>query len=432
MAKSLVSTEPYAAQFEALQAALPEGPLDERRLQALARFRELGFPTTRQESWKYTALRSLAGLTPAAATEAPSLDRAPALLADTPAHRLVFVNGLFRTELSDLGDLPQGAFIASLTEALDDETLISEDEDGAFALLNQALFQDGALIALDRGVVLDQPIILTFVSIDEAEGRSSHPRLAIRLGENSQATVIEHHLGYGEALGLSNLVSSVDLAAGAKLDHVVLQTEQAQVQHIATRRVTVGRDATYDSFGVTLGAGLSRNEIEVSLEGTGASCALDGTYLLAGTQHGDLTSTIHHRAEHTTSRETVKGALAGKARGVFQGKIVVEPGAQKTDGRMMNKTLLLSDKAEIDSKPELEIFADDVQCAHGATAGELDADALFYLRARGIPEEQARALLVEAFLADVIELCPVEALREELRGRAGRWLAEASQEEAAA
>ncbi len=432
MAKSLVSTEPYAAQFEALQAALPEGPLAERRLQALARFRELGFPTTRHESWKYTALRSLAGLTPAAATKSPSLDRAPALLADTPAHRLVFVNGLFRAELSDLGKLPQGAFIAPLTEALDDETLISDEESGAFALLNQALFQDGALIALERGVVLDQPIILTFVSIDEADGRSTHPRLAIRLGENSQATVIEHHMGYGEALGLSNLVSSVDLAAGAKLDHVVLQTEQAQVQHIASRRVTVGRDATYDSFGVTLGAGLSRNEIEVSLEGTGASCALDGTYLLAGTQHGDLTSTIHHRAEHTTSRETVKGALAGKARGVFQGKIVVEPGAQKTDGRMMNKTLLLSDKAEIDSKPELEIFADDVQCAHGATAGELDADALFYLRARGIPEERARALLVEAFLADVIELCPVEALRDELRDRAGRWLAEASQEEAAA
>ena len=432
MAKSLVSTEPYAAQFEALQTALPDDPLADRRLQALARFREIGFPTTRQESWKYTALRSLAGLTPTAATEAPSLDRAPALLADTPAYRLVFVNGLFRAELSDLGALPKGAFVAPLAEVLDDETLISDDESGAFALLNQALFQDGALIALERGTVLDQPVILTFVSIDETDGRSSHPRLVIRLGENSQATVIEHHLGYGEALGLSNLVSSVDLAAGAKLDHVVLQTEETQVQHIASRRVTVGRDATYDSFGVTLGAGLSRNEIEVSLEGTGASCALDGTYLLAGTQHGDLTSTIHHRAEHTTSRETVKGALAGKARGVFQGKIVVEQGAQKTDGRMMNKTLLLSDKAEIDSKPELEIFADDVQGAHGATAGELDADALFYLRARGIPEERARALLVEAFLADVIELCPVEALREELRERAGRWLSTVSQEEEAA
>ena len=432
MAKSLVSTEPYAAQFEALQTALPDGPLADRRLQALARFREIGFPTTRQESWKYTALRSLAGLTPTAATEAPSLDRAPALLADTLAYRLVFVNGLFRAELSDLGALPKGAFVAPLAEVLDDETLISDDENGAFALLNQALFQDGALIALERGTVLDKPVILTFVSIDETDGRSTHPRLAIRLGENSQATVIEHHLGYGEALGLSNLVSSVDLAAGAKLDHVVLQTEETQVQHIASRRVTVGRDATYDSFGVTLGAGLSRNEIEVSLEGTGASCALDGTYLLADTQHGDLTSTIHHRAEHTTSRETVKGALAGKARGVFQGKIVVEPGAQKTDGRMMNKTLLLSDKAEIDSKPELEIFADDVQCAHGATAGELDADALFYLRARGIPEERARALLVEAFLADVIELCPVEALREELRERAGRWLSTVSQEEEAA
>ncbi len=431
MAKSLVSTDPYTAQFEALLAHLPEGAPAERRQAAMARFREIGFPTTRQETWKYTALRQLAKLTPALETLRPSLDRAPALLAESTAHRLVFVNGLFRAELSDLGSLPEGARIANFAEAADHEALFAQDEDSAFALLNTALFQDGALIALDKGVVLEQPVLLTFVSIDESEGRSSHPRIALRLGENSQATVIEHHIGYGEGLGLTNLVSQIDLAAGAQLKHVTVQAEQAGGQHIATRRVTLGRDAHYGSYGAALGAGLSRSEITVGLDGEGSSCALDGTYLLAGEQHGDLTSTIHHRAPHTTSRETVKGALAGKARGVFQGKIIVHPGAQKSDGRMLNKTLLLSDKAEIDSKPELEIYADDVQCAHGATAGELDAEALFYLRARGIPEERARALLVEAFLADVIELCPVVDLQDVLRSTAGDWLAAASGSETA-
>ncbi|WP_114395121.1 Fe-S cluster assembly protein SufD [Oleisolibacter albus] len=413
------------------QAALPGADLPwlaDLRRAGRDRFAALGLPTPRNEAWKFTTLRPLEKLSfapvPADAPAVP-VDAIPAVAADS--HRLVFVDGRFRPDLSRRQGLPAGVTLLSLGEALSTvpaqvEAMLGRTAavDGhALLALNAAYLADGVLLHVAKGVTVDRPIELVFL----AAGGSAdaplawHPRLLLALEDNAEATLVEQHLGRDGAVYLSNVAAEVVAGPGARLHHYKLQEEGRDAFHLATLTTRLGRDATYDSFVLNLGARLARHEARSLLDGTGITCRVSGAYAIAGSQHSDITTLIDHAHPHCTSREVVKGVIGGQGRAVFQGKIIVRPDAQKTDGYQLNRALLLSDTAEIDSKPELEIYADDVKCSHGATAGELDDDQLFYLRARGLPLEQARALLVAAFLDEAVDEVVSEPVREHFRSR---------------
>jgi Fe-S cluster assembly protein SufD len=436
--QEILSTEPYLARFNAAKSGLPGAGLrwlEALREDAAARFRDLGFPTQRHEIWKYTPLKALQGIGFKPASEVArqtSIDHVPSLLpAEAARYRATLVGGVIRPEMSTLEDkLPAGARIEPLAACLErapDELrdllgCIASDTDQPLLALNTALFEDGVVIRLGRNVVLDKPLELTFVGPLAEEATQVHPRVLLVLEEGAQATILEHHLGFGDDPVLHNGVTEIALGPNARLTHVKVQATPTETFHFATTHLRQERDSAYDGFTLNRGGALSRLETRVRLVGEGADCRLNGAYLLRGRQHGDITTVVDHQVPHCTSREVIKGAIDERGRGVFQGLIKVAPDAQKTDGRMLNKTLLLSEKAEIDTKPELEIFADDVQCAHGATAGEIDQSALFYLRSRGLDEASARALLVESFLAETVEELGDESLRPLLLERIRDWL----------
>ncbi len=429
----VVGTEPWLAQFAALKESLPGADLPwlaELREAGCTRFAELGLPTHKVEAWKYTSLRPLARVPFAPAATEPGVSVVPKLLAeDQAAARLVFVNGRFRPELSDLAGLPAGVRAGGLAEALAREPdRIAETLGRTGALdghsmlaLNTALMADGFVLTIDRGAALERPIEITYLAIPDGTSPALHPRNLIVAGPGSRATVVEHHVG-GDGVYLVNGVTEVLVGDGAVLRHYKVQEEGADGYHLYLSRVRIDRDALYDNFVLSIGGRLARNQIEAVIDGAGAECLLNGAYMATGRQHLDHTSLIDHAAPHARSRQVYHGVLDGQARGVFQGQIVVRRQAQKTDGYQLNRALLLSDGAEIDSKPNLEIYADDVKCSHGATAGDLDKDALFYLRARGIPEPEARALLIAAFLNEVIDNEPVEAAQDVFRARVDAWL----------
>ena len=405
--------------YEARKQTLPGAVQD--RDEAAALLRLSGLPRRSLEAWKYTDLRLLTGLTLLAeppvgdtGSSARQLERlglAAAGLAD--ASRLVFVNGRLDPALSRLPDdldVEPGASFGTLAHP-QREPLVA---------LNTMLTEDGARIHVragkDAGRLL---LIMLGAGVPDAEGGgseaaaggavSAHPRFSVLLEEGASLRLLE--IAHGDGLYVSNPVMEVELRERARLTHVLLQDEGRQALHFSTVYAAVGQGAAYDSFSLALGAALARHEVHARLQGRGGEVQVNGAQLLSGTQHADLTSTVAHDAPACTSRQTVKNVLSGSSRAVFQGKIVVARVAQKTDGYQMNQALLLSDTAEIDSKPELEIYADDVKCSHGATAGALDEEQLFYLRSRGIPAPEAHAILVRAFLADGLALIDDDAVR---------------------
>ena len=433
------TTDTFARQFTESEAALPGASLDwlrRYRRENLDRFRELGVPTPRQESWKYTNLRMLEKLDfvfDPRVEQMPAIDKAPSLLPmNEGCHRLVFVNGRFHPALSTLEALPEGAFLETFATALERHpeliqsqlARIDANANSAFSALNGALATDGVILHLKPGVSLAEPIEIVQLSGMRA-GTCYHPRNLFLLERGSQATVIEHHRGLGDALSLSNSTAVISLEEGALLRHYKLQSDGTNAYHLSSVDCEVGRDASYDSFALSVGAQLSRSEVSVNLSGEGGKCHVNGAYLMRNRQHCDNTTVINHLVPHTSCREMFKGVIDDKARAVFQGRIVVHPDAQKTNGHQLSRVLLLSDEAEIDQKPELEIHADDVLCSHGATAGDLDHDALFYLRSRGIPEAQARSMLIEAFLAEAINAIAAEGLCPALMTSIAHWLADA-------
>lgn len=435
----IVAIDPFIEQYAACKAGLPGAAMPwlcDLREAGIERFASLGLPGPRAESWKYTNLNPLrkVNFTPTAGG-AVSIDELPSLFPHGGSgHRLVFVEGRFRAEHSTLGALPEGVRIGSLAEALerDPEGIaahlgrIGTAEDQAMLALNTAMMGDGLLLHIARGVTIDLPIEVVFVGAGGPTPLSYHPRNLIVLEPNSRATIVEHHAGLGAGVYFANTGTEIQIGEGAALHHYKVQEESPLAFHVATTQAHLERDAVYDSFTLTTGARLSRNEISVRLAGTGADCHLNGAYLLRGGQHGDTTTVIDHLAERTTCHEVFKGVVDDSARAVFQGRIVVHPGAQKANGHQLSKALLLSDRAEVDTKPELEIYADDVKCSHGATTGDLDHDALFYLRSRGIPEETARHMLIEAFLADTINQIAAEGLCPALMASVGHWLSAAT------
>jgi Fe-S cluster assembly protein SufD len=404
--------------------------LAERRRSALARFAELGLPTRRQENWRFTNLRPLETTGYPPAVHAPAID--DAALAPyrigVASHRIVLVNGHYAPTLSAIGALPSGVFLGPLSAALreraDLAAMLFDGGDGVanqpFAALNAAFAGDGFVLALEDGVALDRPVEIVHIGRADAP-LSAHTRHAIVAGRHSRATVVESHAGTGRYW--RNTVAAVQLDEGATLRHVTLQNDDGEAINTALARVALAAGAHYDAFSLTLGALLSRADTIVAIPGGHAVCAIGGAYLLRGRQEATIATLIDHAAPGSETREIFKGVVDERAHGVFQGKIQVRREAQKTNANQLNKNLLLSARAAVDSKPELEIYADDVKCSHGATIGDLDETAMFYLRARGIPEAEARRMLIEAFAADAIALVEDAAIQAYLRRHLDTWLA---------
>ena len=420
-----MSAKPETALYRA--AFAPAGALVEQRRAAFARFEELGYPTRRDEAWRFTDLRPLQSARfSAAAKPGGQADIARYVFAGE-THRIVLVNGRFAAELSKIGALPKGvtlggtADIATNNAALAKNLLDRTDVAGgqAFGSLNAAMFADGFVLALEAGVNLDKPVEI--IHWGDAADSALHLRHLITLGAGARATVIETFAGKGHYW--TNAVSLVDLAAGAALRHVKLQDESIAAIHFGQVRAAIGKDARYESFVLTLGGRLSRHDSLVTFGGESAACGLFGAYLLRGEQEATNLTFVDHAVAKCTTSEVFKGVVDERAHGVFLGKIAVRPDAQKTNANQLNKNLLLSPRASVDTKPELEILADDVKCSHGATVGDLNEDALFYLEARGIPAPEARRMLIEAFAADAIEKIEDDvALRAHLLGHVQRWL----------
>jgi Fe-S cluster assembly protein SufD len=388
------------------------------RRQAMARFEALGLPTTRLERWKYTNVAPLAGIPFEPRASAPRLGPGELAPLRLGAPELVFVNGRFASELSTLGKLPAGLRVSSLQQALRREperlephlVRLSGAEASAFTELNTASFEDGAFLELAPGTHLREPIHLLFFSAADRPA-VSHPRVLILAGERSRVSIVETYAGREGHVSLTNAVTEIAAGEAAAIVHERLQREGESAFHMGSLFVRQERDSRFTSQSLAFGAALARVDIEVRLSAPGAECQLDGLFVGRGAQHLDHHTTIDHAAPHGTSRELYKGILDGKSRGVFDGRILVRPDAQKTDALQTNKNLLLSPEALVESTPALEIQADDVRCKHGSTIGQLDADALFYLQSRGLAAPAARALLTRAFAGEIAQRVRVEPVR---------------------
>jgi Fe-S cluster assembly protein SufD len=384
---------------------------------------EHGFPTAKDEDWKYTGVGPIVEVPfePAAAGTSHRLSSSAIdeLAGNLGGTRLVFVNGYFSPDLSSLTKLPVGATVTSLASARAEESerfapvltrSVVEHHD-AFTVLNAALAEDGAFIQLPAGATLDEPIHLVFVSDARSSPIASFPRSVVLAGAGSRAAIVETYAGLAGDVYLTDAVTEVVLDEGALIEHYKVQDEAETAFHLALLDVRQGRASTLLSHSVALGSSIARHEVRVSLEAERAEVTLNGLYLPRGEQHHDSPTLIEHLAPRCTSRELYKGVLDERGRGVFNGRIVVRPGAFGTDASQTNKNLLLSDAAEIDTRPRLEILADDVKCAHGAAVGRLDENAVFYLRSRGVPSQLARGLLTYAFVSELLERIRVQPLR---------------------
>ena len=422
-------SDAFAAARERLPAA---GRVADLRQQALETYERTGLPHRRIEDWKYTDLRVLIRevLPLAAAPDAAALKRAEAVLKAKGiegALRLVLVDGVFVPDLSDIGGgLAKGLSVRSLPEAIGDSALqarlFSLDTSNPMVALNSAMLTGGIVVEISDGTVLSQPLHVVHIAAG-ATASSMFTRSMLLLGSNATATLVESYLA---ADGTKNYQAhdSLVIAIGdhSRLDHVRLVEDAADAVNISSSAVSLGAHAHFNTFGLTSGAAVSRYQATIVFAGQDSRVETNGVNLLKGRQHADTTLLMDHAVPHCASREVFRAVLDDSAHSVFQGRIIVRPDAQKTDAKMMTRALLLSDDAEADNKPELEIFADDVTCGHGATSGALDDSLLFYLRARGLPEKEAQALLIQAFVGEAIESIANDNLRELATSAAERWL----------
>jgi Fe-S cluster assembly protein SufD len=382
-----------------------------------------GFPTLKDEDWKYTRLGPLLDVpferAEARAGRRVSSSTVEALTIDATSIRLVFINGFFAPELSSMTEVPDGVTVTNLASVLAEggaglEPFFSHpfgEHDHAFAALNTCLFEDGAFIHLPAGSLVTAPVELVFFSDAQVSPVVSNPRSLILAESGSRVAVVETYAGTTGAVMCTNALTQVALGEGAQVEHYKIQDEPDTAFHLSLLDVRQGPDSRFSSGSVELGSKIARNEVRVRLEGDGADVAIDSLYLPFGDQHHDNPILIEHAAPRCTSRQLYKGIADDRGHGVFNGHIIVWPGAPGTDASQTNKNLLLSDHAEIDTRPRLEIFTDDVKCTHGAAVGSLDEEALFYLRSRGVPHEAARALLTYAFAREMLDLIPSESLR---------------------
>lgn len=404
------------------------------RQAAASRFATLGFPTTREEAWKYTNVAPIAKIpfTLAGDERAGVTDAVLARASCGPmaGHRLVFVNGQYAPELSTLRPLPEGVLVGSLAAALSAHRSRVEPhlaryasfQHHAFVALNTACMQDGAFISIPPGTIVEAPIHLLFVATAPGQATVSYPRNLIVVDRGGQATLVESYVGVEPEVYLTNAVTEIVAGEDAVIDHYRLQQESTAAFHMALLQVHQERSSTVTSHAMALGGALVRNEVNAVLDGAGSACTLNGLFMAAGQQHVDNQTRIEHVQPYCTSRELYKGVLDGKGRGVFNGTIYVHQAAQKTNAKQTNKNLLLSPEAWIDTKPQLEIYNNDVQCGHGSTIGRLDEEALFYLRTRGIGLEEARSLLTYAFASEMLSQITIEPMRDALHEALRTWL----------
>ncbi|MGC2780426.1 MAG: Fe-S cluster assembly protein SufD [Bradyrhizobium sp.] len=419
--------------FSAAAGRLPGiGKVAEIRREAFAAFERTGLPHRRIEEWKYTDLRALVRevLPLAGAPDGAALARArtaTASVAIEGAAKLVLVDGVVAAELSDLSALPPGVTVRTLRAVLDEQSneargdlLLTNPADPMLSL-NAALATDGVIVTVADGVQLSSPLQLIHVAA--AANSARYSRSHVRIGKGARATLVENSVAAeGASAYQANDAAVIWVGDEAALSHVRLMRDATDAVNVSSELITVGAKSKLSLFNMTSGGGVSRLQAFITMAGEGSELIVNGVNLLRDKQHGDMTVVVDHAVPGCTSRENFRAVLDDRAHSVFQGRIIVRPGAQQTDGKMMTRALLLSDEAEADSKPELEIFADDVSCGHGATAGALDDSLLFYLRARGLTEAQAQALLIQAFVGEAIEAIEDDGLRERVIAAAQDWL----------
>jgi Fe-S cluster assembly protein SufD len=435
------SLDRYVSEYErATPAASATQPfwLTRTRRQAFDRFQRLGLPTTRDEAWRFTSVAPIAERQFALAKEPAdpaAVDVTPFQFPSLAPIEIVFLNNRYSAELSTVPPVAQGIRIASLASAMAAEPDLVEQhlagvagtERAAFTALNTAFLLDGAFVFIPANVQLDRPIHVLFVTGDtgfaaDATQPMSHPRLLVVMEENSRASLMESYAAAWQSAYLTNAVTEIVLGDGAVLDHSRIQRESRHGFHISATHVAAARHSSFTSHSISFGGALVRNETIAVLGGEGGECTLNGLYVGDGRRLVDNHTTIDHASPHCGSREVYKGILTDHARAVFNGKIVVRPDAQKTDAKQTNKALLLSADAQINTKPELEIFANDVRCTHGAAIGQMDEEAIFYLRSRGLGHAEARNVLIHAFAADVINRMPLVPVRETVEAELLRQL----------
>jgi Fe-S cluster assembly protein SufD len=419
----------YLSQYAAHQRTTDPSWLQAQQTLALETIRQTGFPTAKNEDWKYTDIRPLLKRDfsfvgkPPLAIDNSLLDAAR--ISGLDCHELVFINGHYSADHSQPEKVMDGIIIKPLAQVIAEEADLirqhlnqySDTDKNAFSAMNTAFIQDGTVIVVADGMQPDRPVHIIYLSDQQQPANASNPRNLIVLGRNSSATVIETYSGAAESEYFTNTITEISLGQGALLEHYKLQQEGPGGFHIGNVQVQQQRDSHFTSHSISLGGKLVRNDIDVKLLAPGAEAVLNGLYITDKSQHVDNHTRIDHLSAHTTSTEVYRGVLSGRSRGVFNGKVVVHKDAQKTSADQSNANLLLSNDAEIDTKPELEIYADDVKCSHGATIGQLDENMLFYLRSRAIPEDLARSLLTFAFTEAVISRIKLAPVRRRLEQR---------------
>jgi len=426
MVTELIKSENnYQVAFRELRELSPTAPwLELVRSSAMDKFEQLGFPSVREEDWKYTNLATLAKESFLPATSGDHLDSGDlsrfAFPETTGAH-LVVVNGFLRDELSEtstLGDVVATDLFGAVADARYNKVvrkylaLNAGYHNNGLMALNTAFLRSGVFVYIPKNVKLETPLQITFIG--GTANSVSFPRVLVIAEENSSATLIENFVSGGEERYFTNAIAEIVLKDGAHLEHYRLQRENKKAFHISTTTAELGRASRYDTTSINLGAQLSRHDVSVVMDHEGAETSVDGLYMVDSDQHTDTHSVIDHKQPHCTSHQLYKGILDGNARAVFNGKIFVREGAQKTDAMQTNKNLLLSEKARVDTKPQLEIYADDVKCAHGAAVGQIEPEELFYLETRGIGPELGRSLLTYGFAEEVIAKIELESIRAEL------------------
>jgi Fe-S cluster assembly protein SufD len=437
---STVMTEQnvYEVQFSTMRDRLPGRGLpwvDCLRKSGMEGFLALGFPTTKLENWKYTNVAPIRRIIFETAMDRQIAAIPESLRLQVEAYaspRLVFVNGMFDRRLSILESGGSSIDLRSLSNVLADPQQaaavyrhlgryapISEH---AFAAWNTALFTDGAYIEVPRGTAVEKPINLVFISVGTGKPWACYPRNLIVLGEGSQVTFVEAFLSSSDPVYLTNVVTEIVAGPGSVIDYYKLERESSRGFHLAAIEAHLDRDASLNSHSISFGGALVRNDLNVALGGEGSHCTLNGLFAVDGQRHVDNHTQIDHRKPHASSRELYKGVLAGKGEGVFNGAVTVRENAQKTDAVQYSKNLLLSEQAQINTKPQLEIRNNDVRCFHGATIGQIDPEALFYLKSRGIDEGQGRRILVRGFADEIVNSIRIPALRDHMERLLREWL----------
>lgn len=436
MSALLAEQNVYATQFSEIVDRLPGRGLEwlgRLRKTGIERFVQLGFPTSRLEDWKYTNVAPIGRQTflpRLSPSRTPLPDFLYSQLNLFPGPRLVFVDGMLDRNLS-LNQDDDCLQLSSLAKSLGDPKQASaleghlgryaDTSNHAFVAWNTGFFADGAYVAIPAGTIASRPVHLVFVSTGADQPLAAFPRNLIVAGDGSRIAITETFLSGAGAVHLTNAVTEIVAGANATIDYYKMERESCDDFHVATINASLGRDASLYTHTFSLGAALTRNDLDVALDGEGAECSLDGLFLVEGNRLVDNHTEIDHRQPHATSRELYKGILSGHAQGVFNGAIIVRKDAQKTDAMQKSKNLLLSEHAQINTKPQLEIRANDVRCAHGASIGQLDQEAIFYLKTRGVADRAARQILIRGFAAEILDRVHVPAIREQLQTLLDEW-----------